>query len=87
VWRDFDNGFDFGVGLGFVADRMDVDAQTFATIEGEDYLIARVYGAYRIDEKLRLRARVENALDTDYEQVHGFPQPGLGAYVGVEWSY
>ena len=87
VWRDFGSGFDLGVGLGFVADRLDVDAQTFATIDADDYLVARLYGAGQINEDFRLRARVENALDAAYEQVHGFPQPGLGAYVGVEWSY
>jgi len=87
VWRDFGSGFDLGVGLGFVADRRDVDAQTFATIDADDYLVARIYGSWQANESLRLRARVENALDADYEAVHGFPQPGIGAYVGVEWSY
>jgi vitamin B12 transporter len=34
-----------------------------------------------------VKARVENALDERYEPVHGFPQPGVGGYAGVEWSY
>lgn len=87
VWHDWGRGLDLGIGLGFVADRLDVDAQTFATIEAEDYLVLRVYGSWQVNESLRLRARLENALDEDYEAVHGFPQPGLGAYAGVEWSY
>jgi len=86
LWHDFGE-FDVGLGLGFVADRMDVDAQTFATIEGEDYAVARFYASWQVNANLRLRARVENAFDTDYEQVHGFPQPGIGAFGGMEWSF
>ena len=87
VWHDFESGFDIGVGLGIVADRLDVNAQTFATIDAEDYLVARVYGSWQMTSDLRLRARIENALDASYEPVHGFPQPGIGGYVGIEWSY
>jgi len=86
LWHDFGD-FDIGFGLGFVADRMDVDAGTFATIMGEDYAVARVYGSWEVTPGLRLRARVENAFDTDYEQVHGFPQPGIGAFGGIEWRF
>jgi vitamin B12 transporter len=86
VWHDFGE-FDLGVGLGFVADRLDVNAQTFLTFQAEDYAVARVYGSWQVNSTLRLRARIENALDTAYEQVHGFPQPGIGAFAGVEWSF
>ncbi|MCF3649917.1 TonB-dependent receptor plug domain-containing protein [Synoicihabitans lomoniglobus] len=87
VWHDFGNGFDLGVGLGFVADREDVHAATFGTIDAENYAVARVYAAWQVRADVKLRARVENALDESYEQVHGFPQPGVGAYAGVEWTF
>ncbi len=86
LWHDFGE-FDIGFGLGFVADRLDVNAETFATIDAEDYAVARIYGSWQVNANLRLRARVENAFDTDYEQVHGFPQPGIGAFGGIEWSF
>lgn len=86
VWHDFGE-FDFGFGLGFVADRKDVHAATFGTIDAEDYLVARVYGSWQVRSDLKIRARVENAFDQSYEPVHGFPQPGIGAFAGIEWSY
>jgi vitamin B12 transporter len=86
VWHDFGE-FDFGFGLGFVVDRKDVHASTFGTIDAEDYLVARVYGSWQVRSDLKIRARVENTFDNSYEPVHGFPQPGIGAFVGIEWSY
>ncbi len=87
VWHDFGNGFDLGAGVGFVADRRDVHAANFSTIDAEDYVVARFYGAWQARPDLKVRARVENAFDQAYEPVHGFPQPGIGAYVGIEWVY
>ena len=31
---------------------------------------------------VKLTVRIENLLDADYEEVHGFPAPGRGVYVG-----
>jgi vitamin B12 transporter len=87
VWRRFGGGFSAGAGVAFVSDRQDVDAATFATVEGEDYTVARVYAEWRIGPSLALKARVENLLDERYEQVNGYPQPGRGAFAGVEWRW
>jgi len=87
LWHDFGNGFDAGIGLSMVADREDVHAATFGTIDAENYVVARVYAAWQVSPAVKVRARVENAFDESYEQVHGFPQPGLGAYAGAEWSF
>ena len=86
VWHNFGE-FDFGFGLGFVADRKDVHAQNFGTIDADDYVVARIYGSWQVRSDLKLRARIENALDAEYEPVHGFPQPGVGGFFGIEWSY
>ena len=87
VWHDFGGGFSAGTGLVFVRDRMDVHAATFATIAAEDYTVARIYGAWQASDRLAFKARVENLFDESYEQVHGYPQLGLGAYAGVEWKF
>jgi vitamin B12 transporter len=42
---------------------------------------------YQIVPALRLKARVENIFDKDYEAVLGFPAPGRGAYAGIEASF
>jgi vitamin B12 transporter len=87
LWRDFGGGFSAGTGVVFSSDRMDVHASTFATIAAEDYTVIRVYGAWQATPRLALKARVENLLDENYEQVHGYPQLGLGAFGGVEWKF
>jgi vitamin B12 transporter len=87
VWREFGRGFSAGAGAVFSHDKMDVDAATFATIEGEDYIVARVYGAWQATERFAIKARVENVFDEAYAQVDGYPQLGIGAYAGVEVKF
>jgi vitamin B12 transporter len=87
VWREFGRGFSAGAGLAFARDRQDVHAATFATIDAEDYVVGRVYGAWQANERLAVKARIENLFDEAYEEVHGYPQLGIGAHVGVEWRF
>jgi vitamin B12 transporter len=87
VWRDFGRGFSAGTGVAFASNRQDVHAATFATIDAEDYVVVRVYGAWQVNGRLAVKARVENLLDEAYEEVHGYPQLGIGAHVGVEWKF
>lgn len=87
LWHDFGGGFSAGAGATWVAQREDIHAATFARIDGEDYTVARVYGAYAVNDRLSFRVRVENLLDETYEPVHGYPQPGLGAFAGIEYKW
>ena len=87
LWHDFGRGLSAGTGVAWVNDRMDVNASTFATIRGEDYTVVRLYGAWQATPRLAIKARVENLFDEKYEQVHGDPQLGLGAFAGVEWKF
>lgn len=87
VWRDFGGGFSGGAGAAFAAQREDVHAATFGRIDGEDYAVVRLYGAWQVSPAVALKARVENLLNESYEEVHGFPQPGVGFFAGVEWKF
>ncbi len=87
LWHDFGGGFSAGTGLVFADDRMDVNAATFTTIRGENYTVVRAYGAWQVTPRVALKARVENLLDEKYEQVHGYPQLGFGAFAGVEMKF
>jgi vitamin B12 transporter len=87
LWHDFGRGFSAGAGLAFVAQREDVDAATFARIDGEDYTVVRVYGAWQATPRLAVKVRLENLLDEKYEEVNGYPAVGFGAFGGVEWKW
>jgi vitamin B12 transporter len=87
VWHDFGHGFSAGAGVAFTAQREDVDARTYRTIDGEDFTVLRVYGEYKISPRLALKARLENLLGEKYEEVNGYPTLGFGAFAGVEWKF
>lgn len=87
AWHGLGNAFSLGAGVSVVADRQDVDAQTFATVEGEDYTVVRIYGAWKATSRVTVKARIENLLNEKYEQVNGYPQPGFGMFGGVEVKF
>jgi vitamin B12 transporter len=64
-----------------------VHARTFARIDGEDYAVVRLYGAWQITPRLGLKARLENLLDERYEEVNGYPALGRGAFAAIEWGF
>lgn len=87
IWNDFGGGVSAGAGVTAVIDMVDVDAVTFGRIDGEDYVVARVYAAWQVNDRLKLKARVENLFDEDYSAVNGFPSLGIGAFAGAEWRF
>lgn len=87
VWRDFGGGFSGGAGGRWVAQRQDVHAATFATIDADEYVVVRLYVAWQVNDRLVLRARVENLADERYQDVHGYPQLGRGGFAGLEWRF
>ena len=80
-------GFAGGLEGRFVADRLDLDGGTFATIRGEDYVVLRAYGSYRFGERWSLFGRLENLFDADYEEADGYPALGVGAFGGLSCSF
>lgn len=87
LWQDFGRGLSGGAGLSFTAQREDVNAATFGRIDGEDFAVVRIFGAYQVAPRLTLKARLENLLGERYEEVHGYPALGFGAFAGLEWTF
>jgi vitamin B12 transporter len=87
LWHDFGAGWSCGVGVATSVQREDVDARTFRTIDGEDFTVVRIYGAWQLRPQLALKARIENVLDERYEEVNGYPALGVGAFAGIEWRF
>jgi vitamin B12 transporter len=85
--RDFSPALSLGIGFAHTAQREDVHARTFRVVDQEDFSVVRAYGRWQLGDRLALRARIENALDEDYEEVNGYPALGVGGYAGVEWKF
>lgn len=86
IWRSFGE-FDLGAGAQWIDGRKDVNAQTYATIDGDSYVTARLYGAWHATKNITVRARVENLFDEKYNVVDGYPGLPFGAYGSVEWRF
>jgi vitamin B12 transporter len=84
VWRNLGGGVSVGAGVLSVAKRQDINAQTFATVDAPDYTVARLYAAWSVSDRVKLKVRFENVLDKHYEEVNGYPALGAGAFAGVE---
>ena len=55
------------------------------------YTVARIYASYQLSERLEIRARLENALDEDYQlsRFYGSPVQGMGTglYTGINITW
>ncbi|MEO6876783.1 MAG: TonB-dependent receptor [Opitutaceae bacterium] len=87
AWRNLGHGVMVGAGVAFAANRQDVDAQTFATIDAEDYTVVRLYAAWQATGRLTLKVRFENLLNEKYAVVNGYPALGFGAFGGADWKF
>ncbi len=70
--------------LNYVGTRDDFGLTDVTTLG--QYITLDLSGSYRIDERWTLFARIDNATDTDYEQVFSFGTPGIAAYAGVTFT-
>jgi vitamin B12 transporter len=51
------------------------------------YTLVNLAGGYRLTDSLELTARIENLLDTHYEEVYTYGTPGRTAYAGLRMSF
>jgi vitamin B12 transporter len=70
----------------WVGVREDVDFSTYQRIELKGYVLINLAAHYDVFDFLRLNARIENLLDTDYEEVYGYGTAGLSFYGGIKLS-
>ena len=83
-----EGGFSGALNLNYTGDALDIFFPPFpnpseiVTLDG--YWLLAISGEYPLTEHLAITARVENAFDTDYEDVLGFQNPGRGAYAGLK---
>jgi outer membrane cobalamin receptor len=51
------------------------------------YAIAGLGGAFRLADRWQLDARIDNAADTSYQELIGFPGPGRSARLTLRHSF
>ncbi len=70
----------------WVGVREDIDFSTFQRVDLKSYVLINLAAHYDVLKFLRLNFRVENLLDTDYEEVFGYGTAGLSFYGGIKLS-
>jgi vitamin B12 transporter len=50
------------------------------------YTVLDLTAGYKLSPELRLFARIDNALNRDYETAYGYRQAGRAAFVGLAWQ-
>jgi len=48
------------------------------------YALVNLAAGYQISRRLALKGRIDNLLDTEYEEVYGFGTAGLSGYLGLQ---
>tara|TARA_R110001599_G_scaffold353817_1_gene598894 strand:- start:13607 stop:15538 length:1932 start_codon:yes stop_codon:yes gene_type:complete len=56
-------------------------------VELDEFTLVTIASSYQLTKQLQLFARVENALDENYEEVYGFSTQGRTAYAGARYSF
>jgi len=69
-------GFSFGFPL--------LQAERFLL---DDYVLVSVAASYKLQPGLEIFGRVENALDTNYQEIYGFETPRIAAYAGLRFTF
>ncbi len=83
AYRDV-GAWTIGAEVGRVGARYDSDINTFARTRLAAYTLARATAAWRVAPAVRLKLRVENLTDADYETVDGYNTQRRAAFAGIE---
>lgn len=70
----------------WVGVREDIDFSTYQRTELKGYVLINLAAHYYVFDFLRLNARAENLLDTEYEDVFGYGTAGISFYGGFSLS-
>jgi vitamin B12 transporter len=69
------------IGVRYIGERLD-----YGNTELDDYTVVNIGAAYQVQEHITINARLENALDKDYQEVSGYNTDPLTAYVGFSFK-
>lgn len=69
------------IGARYTGERIDSDDSTLTS-----YTVVNIGAAYQVHEHFTINARLENALNKDYQEVSGYNTAERTAYVGVSFQ-
>ena len=74
--------------INYVGDQLDTNfgVSPPARQNQHDYTLVNIAGEYQINHWLTLHARIENLLDTQYQDVIGFETQGINAHIGIKFQ-
>ena len=67
----------------WVGKREDIDFSTYQRIELKGYFLINLAAHYHVFDFVRLNLRIENLLDTEYEEVYGYGTAGFSVLAGI----
>ena len=74
----------WNVNFVFVGKRFEQDFAIFENRFNPGYSKGDLAGYFRIANHFKVTGRIENFLDSNYEEAFGFPAPGITAYAGLQ---
>lgn len=75
------------LGVDYNGEQQDIQFSNFfatrSNVTLDDFVLVTVTASYELIDGVALYARVENLLDESYQEILGFSNPGIGAFVGI----
>ena len=71
----------------FRGERPDTSPSTFTRVSAEAYEVIDVGSEYQFRPSFKIRARIENLLDRQYEEVLGYSSSRRAFYFGASWLF
>ncbi len=87
TWHGIDDRLTLDGGVDWVGEQRDTDFSTFSPVTLDDHVLGHIAARFELRPGVDLTARVENLFDQNYQEVFGFANPGIGAWVGVRLAY
>jgi vitamin B12 transporter len=73
---------------GFYRISRDATDEIFGSpVDLDDFEVLDISASYRFTDNFSIYARLENALDEDYEEITGFYSPDRAAYLGFKLNF
>jgi vitamin B12 transporter len=78
---------ELGMNLLLSGPRSDVDVVTVAPVQDGGYLLAAIYGKLNLTPAWSLTARLDNALNRQYQLANGYNTAGRAASISTRYSF